>query len=196
MIMKKVRYQWKRYWVPFKNDGISLTDHGFLEDPTGEFGKYASSNLTTLENLKKLGCLILVGEPGIGKSTEIEDLYHATREEVGEDHSLWIDLKSVMTPDSFIDRLTNDSRYKNWSENNEPLYLFLDSFDEGTFSFPRFANAFSTLLADNQEKIPNLYLRISCRTALWPSYMEGNLIALWGEENCQTHELCPLTKRM
>lgn len=193
--MKKVRYQWKRYWVPFKNDGISLTDHGFLEDPTGEFGKYASSNLTTLENLKKVGCLILVGEPGIGKSTEIEDLYHSTQKEVGEDHTLWIDLKSVMTPDSFIDRLTNDPRYKNWSESNEPLYLFLDSFDEGTFSFPRFANAFSTLLTDHQKNIPNLYLRISCRTALWPSYMEGSLAVLWEEENCQTHELCPLTKK-
>lgn len=193
--MKKVRYQWTRYWVPFKNDGISLTDHGFLEDPTGEFGKYVSPNLATLEDLRKVGCLILVGEPGIGKSTEIEDLYHATQEEVGEDHTLWIDLKSVMTPDSFIDRLTNDPRYKNWSENNEPLYLFLDSFDEGTFSFPRFANAFSTLLTDNQKNTPNLYLRISCRTALWPSYMEGSLVVLWEEENCQTHELCPLTKK-
>ena len=193
--MKKVRYQWKRYWVPFKNDGISLTDHGFLEDPTGEFGKYVSPNLATLEDLKKFGCLILIGEPGIGKSTEIEYLYHTTREEVGEDHTLWINLKNVMTPDSFINWLLNDPRYKKWSENNEPLYLFLDSFDEGTFSFPRFANAFSTLLTDNRENIPNLYLRISCRTALWPSYMEGSLVALWEEENCQTHELCPLTKK-
>lgn len=193
--MKKLRYQWKRYWVPYKNDVISLTDHGFLEDPTGEFGKYISPNLATLEDLKNFGCLILVGEPGIGKSTEIEDLYHATREEVGDDHTLWIDLKSVMTPDSFIDRLTNDHRYKNWSENNEPLYLFLDSFDEGTFSFPRFANAFSALLTDNRENIPNLRLRISCRTALWPSYMEDGLVVLWKEENCQTHELCPLTKK-
>ena len=193
--MKKVRYQWKRYWVPFKNNGISLTDHGFLEDPTGEFGKYVSPNLATLEALKKVGCLILVGEPGIGKSSEIEDLYLATREEFGDDHTILIDLKSVMTPDSFVDRLTNDPRYKKWSENNEPLYLFLDSFDEGTFSFPRFANAFSTLLTDNSKNIPNLYLRISCRTALWPSYMESSLIALWEEENCQTHELCPLTKK-
>lgn len=193
--MKNIRYQWKRYWVPYKNDGISLTDHGFLEDPTGEFGKYVSPNLATLEDLKKLGCLILVGEPGIGKSSEIKELYDATVKEVGDSHSLWIDLSRVGTFDYFIDRLTNDPRYKNWSENGEPLHLFLDSFDEGTFSFPRFANSFSALLADNQEKIPSLYLRISCRTALWPSYMESSLSVLWGEENCQTHELCPLTKK-
>lgn len=193
--MKNIRYQWKRYWVPYKNDGISLTDHGFLEDPTGEFGKYVSPNLATLEDLKKLGCLILVGEPGIGKSSEIKELYYATAKESGDDHALWIDLKDVMTPEGFISRLTNDPRYKNWSENNEPLYLFLDSFDEGTFSFPRFANAFSALLTDHHKNISNLYLRISCRTALWPSYMEGNLVVLWGEETCQTHELCPLTKK-
>ncbi|NMC64014.1 MAG: HEAT repeat domain-containing protein, partial [SAR324 cluster bacterium] len=193
--MKNIRYQWKRYWVPYKNDGISLTDHGFLEDPTGEFGKYVSPNLATLEDLKKLGCLILVGEPGIGKSSEIKELYDATVNEAGDSHSLWIDLSRVGTFDYFIDRLTNDPRYKNWSENGEPLHLFLDSFDEGTFSFPRFANSFSALLADNQEKIPSLYLRISCRTALWPSYMESSLSVLWGEENCQTHELCPLTKK-
>jgi len=193
--MKKVRYQWKRYWVPYKNDGISLTDHGFLEDPTGEFGKYVSPNLVTLEDLKKVGCLILVGEPGIGKSSEIKELYDATVKEVGESHSLWIDLSRVGTFDYFIDRLTNDPRYKNWSENGESLHLFFDSFDEGTFSFPRFANSFSDLLTDSQEKIPSLYLRISCRTALWPSYMESSLSVLWGEENSQTHELCPLTKK-
>lgn len=135
--MKKVRYQWKRYWVPYKNDGISLTDHGFLEDPTGEFGKYVSSNLVNLKDLKKVGCLILVGEPGIGKSSEIKELYDATVKEVGDSHSLWIDLSRVGTFDYFIDRLTNDPRYKNWTENGKPLHLFFDSFDEGTFSFPR-----------------------------------------------------------
>ncbi|KKP97438.1 MAG: hypothetical protein UW84_C0008G0004 [Candidatus Collierbacteria bacterium GW2011_GWA2_44_99] len=193
--MKNIKYQWKRYWVPYKNDGISLTDHGFLEDPTGEFGKYISPSLATLEDLKKLGCLILVGEPGIGKSSEIKELYDATVKESGDDHALWIDLKDVMTPEGFISRLTDDPRYKNWSENKEPLYLFLDSFDEGTFSFPRFANAFSALFTDQHKNIPNLYLRISCRTALWSSYMEGSLVVLWGEETCQTHELCPLTKK-
>lgn len=193
-MMNKKHYNWQRYWT--HPDGkISLTDNGFLEDPTGKFGKYASADLVTLEKLKESGCLILLGEPGIGKSTEIADLYKATCDEIGESSTLWIDLRTVMTPDGFIQKLTGDAKFRLWMDKGEPLHLFLDSFDEGTFSFPRFANYFSTLLIEHSKKIGNLYLRISCRTALWPSYLEGSLRVLWDKENCQKYELCPLTKR-
>jgi hypothetical protein len=190
----KIKYQWTRYWSP-PEGRISLTDHGFLEDPTGEFGKYISPNLATLPSLADVNCLFLLGEPGIGKSTEIEDLFSATSTAKGDEHTLWLDLKNVMTPDSFIEQLTKNSKFVAWAEKGEPLYLFLDSFDEGTFSFPRFANYFLDLLTKNHTQIANLYLRISCRTALWPSYMEGGLVVLWGDGKWQKQELCPLTKK-
>lgn len=192
--MKRLNYNWQRYWVSLTNAKISLTDQGFLEDPTSTVGKYVSTDLVTLDNINKLNCLILLGEPGIGKSVESKRMYKATHKEVGEDHVLWIDLNNIPTIDIFQQKLTNNPKYKQWVENNESLYLFLDSFDEGTYSFQKFARYFFDLLDEHSEKINNLRLRISCRTALWPPYLGDSLEALWGKENCQQYELCPLTK--
>jgi len=189
----KTKYLWKRYWT-LPDGKISLTDNGFLEDPSGSFGKYANPDLVSIDILGEIGCLVLLGEPGLGKSTEIADLYENTSKKVGADHVKWMNLSNIMSPDSFIEQLTQDSSYKNWAENNEPLFLFLDSFDEGVFSFKSFANYLSDLLAKNRDKIPNLHLRISCRTALWPTYLESSLLDLWGEPAYKKYELCPLTK--
>lgn len=189
----KAKYSWKRYWT-LPDGKISLTDNGFLDDPTGSFGKYANPDLVSIDTLKDVGCLVLLGEPGLGKSTEITDLYIGTCKEKGSDHAKWMNLSNIMSPDSFIEQLTKDIAYKNWAENNEPLFLFLDSFDEGVFSFKSFANYLSDLLVQNRDKIPNLHLRISCRTALWPTYLEGSLLDLWGEPAYKKYELCPLTK--
>ena len=190
----KIKYQWTRYWSP-PEGCISLDDRGFLEDPTSKFGKYFNPNLVILESLANVNCLFLLGEPGIGKSTEIEDLSSATSAAKGEEHTLLLKLQDVMTPDNFIEQLTKNSKFLAWAEEGEPLYLFLDSFDVGTSFFLNFANYFSKLLSDNCTQIANLYLRISCRTALWPSYMEGSLVALWGDGKWQKQVLCPLTKK-
>ncbi len=192
----KIKYQWKRYWTP-PNGHISLNDDGFLEDPTGPFGKYINSNLVSLDTQNDIGCLILLGEPGIGKSTEIKKLYDTTRKDKSVDHSLWIDLKNVPNIEFFRDELIKDPCYQNWANNGKPLFLFLDSLDESIppISIRRFMNYFYHLLSKNRYKIPNLYLRISCRTVLWPSYLESKLTVLWGKKACKKYELCPLTKR-
>lgn len=191
----KIKYQWKRYWSP--PEGIILfTDDGFLENPTGSFGKYANPGLVSLNVPSDAGCLVMLGEPGIGKSVEIKDLFESTLESKGEDHVLWIDLRNIPTPDIFRDELTNDVRYQNWAEKGEPLYLFLDSFDEGmtSSSFKSFATYFSHLLDQHRNNLPKLYLRVSCRTALWQSYFEDDLRVLWDGNNFQKYELCPLTR--
>ena len=45
---------------------------GFLEDPDGDYGRYLNLDVVTFDSLHECQCLIVLGEPGIGKSTEIE----------------------------------------------------------------------------------------------------------------------------
>lgn len=192
----KTKYQWRRYWTP-PEGRISLTDDGFLDDPAEKFGKYINPDLVSLDTPDDTGCLVMLGEPGIGKSVEMENLFQATLAKYGEDHVLMIDLKNIPTPEIFRDELTGDARYQNWAANGESLYLFLDSFDEGmtSSSFKSFAKYFHHLLSQHQDKLPNLYLRVSCRTALWQSYFENDLRLLWrGGDSFQKYELCPLIK--
>lgn len=191
--MKNVNYQWKRYWINPENTFYN-TDQGFLEDPAGELGKYINTNLVKLEELNGVNCLILLGEPGIGKSTEIKKLFQTICEETNKYETLWLDLRDITNADNFIPKLTSDVKFKQWAEENKTLYIFMDSFDEIITSFPRFTNCLSELLTKHCENINNLYLRISCRTALWPAYLGESLENLWGKENCRRYELCPLTK--
>ncbi len=192
----KTKYQWRRYWTP-PEGRISLFDDGFLDDPAEKFGKYMNPDLVSLDTPDYTGCLVLLGEPGIGKSVEMENLFHATISKYGEDHVLMIDLKNIPTPDIFRDELIGDPRYQSWTTNGDPFYLFLDSFDEGmtSSSFKSFAKYFYHLLSQHKDKLTKLYLRVSCRTALWQSYFEDDLRLLWnGGDTFQKYELCPLTK--
>src|SRR5689334_5035406 len=70
--MSSVTHDWTRFWT--KPDGqISLADQGFLVGPSGG-GLLAeeSRDLWAFEEIAKCRCLILLGEPGIGKSTTLD----------------------------------------------------------------------------------------------------------------------------
>lgn len=188
----KNNYNWKRFWSP-PNGQINLFDGGFLQDPTEDgIGKFANPDLVTLSLLGEHKCLILLGEPGIGKSTEIESLYtEVSKKEPGK--TLQINLRDIPTPEIFKEELEKSPQYQDWVKNGTPLHLFLDSFDEGIFSFKSFTNYLVLLLNKNVDKIQNLYLRISCRTAIWQPYLDDSLKTLWSE-NITKYELCPLTR--
>lgn len=192
MTMNK-KYNWKRFWSP-PDAQISLSDGGFLQDPTDGIGKYVNPNLVSIDDNNPANCLILLGEPGIGKTVEIKGLYETTSTTKGRDKTLWLDLRDFMTPDLFVKELESNSGYQGWVKGNAPLHLFLDSFDEGVFSFPHFAKSFEHILTSSRGKIDNLFLRISCRTAVWPSYFENGLHVLWEGEKLKKYELCPLIK--
>lgn len=62
---------WKRFWCR-REDTFSLGDRGFLSAPEGQHGKLLNPNLTTLDQLQTTPCLILLGEPGVGKSWSLK----------------------------------------------------------------------------------------------------------------------------
>jgi len=73
--MLQENYPWQRLWCP--PDGrIRRTDEGYLWEP-GEFNK----DVVTLDSLVDVPCLILLGEPGTGKSRTME----AWRQTIGRD---------------------------------------------------------------------------------------------------------------
>jgi hypothetical protein len=64
-------YPWKRFWAP-RDGQIDLSDEGFLADPESESFWYSPNpDLKAFDQISALPCLVLLGEPGIGKSTAI-----------------------------------------------------------------------------------------------------------------------------
>lgn len=58
-------------WIP-PTGSLDLSDAGFLRDPTVIFAD--PSELRTLPDLGNYRALVLLGEPGISKSTTLKDL--------------------------------------------------------------------------------------------------------------------------
>ena len=63
--MAKETYNWSRFWCP-REARYSLADRGYLVDPTTGTGKFVQENVCSFEDIDKVQCLILLGEPGIG----------------------------------------------------------------------------------------------------------------------------------
>jgi hypothetical protein len=65
---------WRRYLCP-RGSKIPLDNFGFLADPENQI----VSNLAQAEDRREPGCLVMLGEPGIGKSAELYAQYKKER---------------------------------------------------------------------------------------------------------------------
>lgn len=187
--MADKHYDWKRFWCP-RDSTFSLDDGGYLHDPDSQWGSIYNPNVQTFEAISNTRCLILLGEPGIGKSNAMKAEYEATKE-AGQ-LALFHELSAFQTDTMLVADIFNDDAIKTWIAGDKELHLFLDSFDECTI--PR--NALSPRLAKELSKLPKqrLFLRIACRTADWPISLEIVLDGLWGQENMGVYELVPLRR--
>src|SRR5438132_260881 len=96
-ITKPATYQWQRFWCP-REGQLNLGDDGFLVDPDGEYGSVLNPDVRSFDRIKDTPCLVLLGEPGTGKSTAL--IEHKTFTDgllAGNDTSLWINLRGFQT---------------------------------------------------------------------------------------------------
>lgn len=151
-------------------------------------------DLVSLRDTMDTPCLVLLGEPGIGKSSTLQNekgqLEHAIGLSGGR--ILWFDLRGYGSEDRLVRNLFENTIVRDWAEGTGRLYLFLDSLDECLLRIDTLA----ALLVDELGRLPvdRLYLRVACRTADWPLWLEEGLKRLWGPENVSVFELAPLRR--
>ncbi len=193
-------YKWKRFWCP-RSGRINLDHCGYPYDPEAEWGKIYNPDLVTFEAISNLPCLVLLGEPGIGKSRAIESEQDKiiNKIEAAGDQVLMLNLRSSTREDLLGGELFKSPEFTNWLKGTHQLYIFLDSLDECLLRIDTVA----TLLADkfNRREIVNkakcLYLRIACRTAVWQPVLEEGLKKIWSKESKDSvgiYELAPLRR--
>src|SRR5579859_5833104 len=93
--IEQQKYNWKRYWYP-RESSIELLDGDYPYKPDIAWSDLVNPALVTLESLADVPCLILLGEPGIGKTSEMENFETFTRNTVST-AILWFDLKGYQT---------------------------------------------------------------------------------------------------
>jgi hypothetical protein len=190
----KNTYSWKRFW--FRRDKqIKLTDKGYLFDPDEQYGNLFSRDALSFDEINNSPCLVLLGEPGIGKSVSLRVEQESVESKIKEsgDRTLFIDLRSFRSEDRLIRKLFENDIFVSWVKGDHRLYLFLDSLDECLLQIKTLASILSAELQGYP--VDRLYLRIACRTAEWPHSLEESLKDLWGENAVSFCQLAPLRKK-
>ncbi len=169
-----VKYGWTRFWAP---EGVTVNDYGFLPDPRGLFG---NDKLVTFDQIENIPCLILVGNPGIGKSyaiREAADMFRAKGL-----HTVFKDFREFSDFSSFVADIEQDTEYLAWQAESttSALHLFLDSLDEGLLEIKRLDHGIKRFL----ENLPldRVRLRITCRSSDLPRSFVDSMRASWSEK--------------
>jgi predicted NACHT family NTPase len=186
--MLKQTYNWKRFWCS-RTARIDLSDHGYLVDPESEWGRHANPELVGLESIADVPCLVLLGEPGIGKSEVIKK---ATEIKTYNQDLLVLDLHSYGSEDRLVKDLFESSQFSAWDKDIHTLHIFLDSLDECLLRIDNVTALLAEKFKRHQDKVDRLFLRIICRTAVWQSSFEKQLQQIWGEDKVKVYELAPL----
>jgi hypothetical protein len=180
-------FKWKRFWHK-RNSAIAYDQDGYFLTPTVGAPE-SNPNASSFDAMASVPCLILLGEPGAGKSTALKQECERIRDFAGQDEvGYWFDLKAC-SESNLLEELTGDERFRAWQEDRCQLHLFLDSLDESPIEIARTVGLFLNKIK-KKGPVERLYLRIICRTGYWKSSLEKELESQFSD--VQVYELAPL----
>ena len=160
------RFDWNRFWCS-REGSFSLDDYGFLFDPGPERRHFYNPAVLSFDDIARSPCLVLLGEPGLGKTVALDDERSTIERRVAETGELllWKDLNVYQTDAWLVRSVFEDEVFRSWLKGDQILQLHLDSLDECLIRITSLVG----LLAEQLQQCPadRLRLRVACRTAVW-----------------------------
>jgi hypothetical protein len=147
---------------------------GFLIAP-GCMYPVQNPEVCTIAELSGVQCLVLLGDPGIGKSTVLAaEQRRLTEEGTGV---IFLDLADVADLGDLTAQLFATEAWARWRDGSSQLILFLDTFDEALLRIPKLRRVL--LRGFRAVDSSRLKLRIACRGANWPATLTDDFASLW-----------------
>lgn len=125
--MAEVMYNWKRFWCS-REGTLSLGDGGYLSDPDSEYAEYLNADVKAYSCIRSTPCLALLGEPGIGKSSAMEEIVQDARADGVP--FIHVNLREFGSEDRIISHIFESKAYRDWLVGDGVLELLRDSLDE------------------------------------------------------------------
>lgn len=178
-----------RFWLPV-GQSYSITPAGWLADVEPGDLRWVNTSVVKSQFLADRKCLVLLGEPGMGKTSALAG-GRSLRPPVSPLTHLHFDLGIYGSEDRLARAVFESALVEEWQSGSAFLSLSLDSFDEAMArvgSLPRMLASFLDSCDSDR-----LFLRIACRTADWPNSLRSVLDDHFG--NANLHELLPLRRR-
>ncbi|MDQ3812490.1 MAG: hypothetical protein M3347_00910 [Armatimonadota bacterium] len=191
----------ERYWFP--RGTPPPMDGGFLSDPARRSpltGLSYHPEARTLAQLAEVPCVFLLGESGLGKSTELEREEKRLLQTLSEDEVLRVELGQVS--DATVEMyIFSHEKVRSWLRPDgisRTLWLLLDAYDEGLIGVPNLSSLLRRQL--KSWPIERLRLRLTARPSSWPDSISETCHELWGgstKQNnspVQVYQLVPLRR--
>lgn len=182
-----------RYWCA-SSSSYELDIAGWLADPARRawLGIQTNANCYTTADLDEYQCLLLLGEPGIGKSYELPLI--ASHEQT-PDLVASIDLAEYTSEGRLVRDVFESELIHEWISGHGTATLTLDSFDECQRQLP----SLTPLIRRYIERWPTerLRLRLACRTSELPQALLQILrkrFSTGGPHDLGVFELLPLRR--
>lgn len=189
----KPSFQWNRFWC--KPEGlIGLDDDGFLLDPELKDMLFRKTDAVPFYDLENIQCLILLGEPGIGKSVSLYNEYSKLKEKLKDKCIIYRNLNEYGDENRLINEVFKSPEIDAWVQSENELVLFLDSFDECLLEIRKLSNIIISQIEKLRSYSSRFSLRIACRTGSWPETLSNFLSDLFEKEKFGIYELAPLRK--
>lgn len=174
-------YPWDRRWLPISTSAnlfeppYQLDGTGYVSLQRWVFGGEPEKFGFSLNELTEQNrCVVLLGEPGIGKSQEWQA--QESRLQESQCH-VFLDLGTIDSEEVLRREVYEDSRVIAWRENAASyLTIWLDSLDEGLLHIATLRNALVRTL--RTLPLDRLCLRVMCRSAVWPVAFSEELTKL------------------
>ena len=187
------RLPWRRFWVP--TEGKISAGHdgqGFLDNPEGSFGRAINPELRTIDELLDRSCLVLSGQPGIGKTTEVDALVERSPEWLAPDETLIsFHCRTLVSEESLRRETVEAPAWTKALAEGWRVRLLMDGVDESLQRVSVLVPALAGWL--RYEPCERIRVILVCRAAEWHGSDAVGLRALWPQEEKQmVYELCPL----
>jgi hypothetical protein len=177
----------RRLWTPVGEPVVFGTD-GFIVAP-GSWPPAQNPEVTVIDSIADLRAVVVLGEPGIGKSTVLRGLYDRARST--NPRAVWVDLGGFGSEGLLSDHVFAHAVWSMDAGAGE-VELFLDAVDEARLRIPVIARLLKRGLA--AVDTTRLRLRFGCRAGQWPSSLTDTLRDLWPQDQPALRRLLPLTR--
>jgi len=117
-ILNSSQQNWKRYWCKL-DELVTLDDSGFLFDPETKETFYKKTDVVSFSKISNLNCLVLLGEPGIGKSTALRNEFlHRKKYRKSSEVYIFKDLNEYGDENRLIKEVFNSQEFNGWLKSN------------------------------------------------------------------------------
>ena len=173
-------YDWQRRWISIYESRAENTDAASrAKAPQALWQLRSAADGVLFGEMRHIPCLILLGEPGIGKTYALRREQRQLDAKIGNtaDKTAWVDLSGCNSIDTVRSQLFERDKYRDWKAGAHRLTMFVDSVDQAGIPVDHVVTAIGNELAD--AAVTGLLMRLVCRDYVWSLTLADALEHVW-----------------